>query len=249
MSLQLFLTPGTTPSGQQLPGNAQALVNFIAQYTGIAGADGFSGMNYGSGTPTPENRQYPWFQTDSSGNPVGLFSWNGSDWVPIPSKITTGNTAQRPLNPTDGTEFFDLTINVALIYYGGSWHTLSGSPGDIKFVTAATVSAAITANPGWVEYTAAAGRVIGASGSGSGLTTRAIGATLGEENHQLTINELAGHTHSVTPGSAYQADGNVIHAGGILAGAVDGGTTGTTGGDSAHNTMQPTLFAVCLVKQ
>jgi len=40
------------------------------------------------------------------------------------------------------------------------------------------------------------GRTIVGVGSGSGLTPRAIGDMFGEENHTLTVSELATHTHT-----------------------------------------------------
>jgi len=254
MSLSLFLAPGTVPFGTQLPGNAQALVNLISQYTGIDGDDGFNGINYGSDTPSPENRQYPWFKTDVDGNPIGLYSWNGSAWVPIPSTVASGTTAQRPVNPGVGTKFFDTSINVELIYYNGAWSTSAGSPGDIKFVNAETIEAAILKNPGWDQYSAANGRVIGAAGSGTGLTARAVGSTVGEENHILTINELAAHTHTTSLANA-NADGNDYNTDQGLSGHNAPGPAGSStpvsssaGGDAAHNNMQPSIFLWCLQK-
>ena len=44
------------------------------------------------------------------------------------------------------------------------------------------------------------GRVLGASGSGPGLTTRSIGDTVGEEENTLTVDELPSHTHTGTTG-------------------------------------------------
>ncbi len=41
----------------------------------------------------------------------------------------------------------------------------------------------------------AAGRVVGTSGSGVGLTTRATGDLVGTETHQLTIAEMPAHAH------------------------------------------------------
>lgn len=42
------------------------------------------------------------------------------------------------------------------------------------------------------------GRVLGGSGSGSGLTSRSSGTLLGSETHTMTINEMPTHTHTHT---------------------------------------------------
>jgi len=254
MSLTLFLDPGVVPQGTPLPASAQELINLISEYTGIDGAEGFSGLNYGSDTPSPENRGYPWFKTDQDGNPIGLFSWNGSAWTAIPSTVASGTTEQRPLNPSTGTKFFDTTINVELIFYNGAWSTAAGSPGDTKFVNAPTIAEALARNPGWIQYAAAAGRVLGAAGSGTGLTARALGSQVGEENHILQVNEIPSHTHTTELANA-NADGNDYNLDQGLSGHNSPGPAGSStptsssaGGDEGHNNMQPTLFLWCLIK-
>lgn len=81
------------------------------------------------------------------------------------------------------------------------------------------------------------GRVLGCAGQGSGLTARYVGDTLGEEYHKLTINEMPKHNHYMgsRTGGLYQYAGST--------GWWNGGNyTGDTGGDQAHNNMQPTFF-------
>ena len=56
MSLNLFLQAGTVPANTPLPGNAQALAAFNAQYTQIAGGGNFNGINFGSVTPSADNQ-------------------------------------------------------------------------------------------------------------------------------------------------------------------------------------------------
>jgi microcystin-dependent protein len=97
------------------------------------------------------------------------------------------------------------------------------------------------------------GRASIGAGQGSGLTNRSLAATGGEETHQLSIAELASHTHIQNPHNhTYILAGNVagtgIAAGSNLANNPAAGTSLTTatnqntGSDTAHNTMPP--FAV-----
>lgn len=87
-------------------------------------------------------------------------------------------------------------------------------------------------------------------GAGSGLTARALGASLGEENHPITQAEMAAHTHTVqvtvpslSPG-AVGAVANVAPNANAASNATitsNVGTTSNIGSGTAHNTMQPSL--------
>jgi microcystin-dependent protein len=95
------------------------------------------------------------------------------------------------------------------------------------------------------------GRVIVGVGTGPGLTTRNLGDILGEEKHTLTIAELAAHSHTdlghTHVESAAAPNATTIGAGApqptaIPAGSVTGSGSANltnTGGDSAHNNIQP----------
>jgi microcystin-dependent protein len=121
------------------------------------------------------------------------------------------------------------------------------------------------------------GRAIAISGAGSGLTSRTLGQTLGEETHLLTTSEIPAHKHP-----AFIYDPTHVH--GEYAGAAGAGsnmgagasntsgspanlsttasatgvrvkdgssnldTTDSTGGGGAHNVMQPTTFVNCMIK-
>lgn len=185
MSLQAELQALTLPAGTEFPGTPQALLDLICQYVAVTGLNPFNGVNYGDTEPTPENRDRPWFKTDSSGNPIGWYSWNGSAWAPAPIVTQYGTTAERPSPAIYGQLYLDTDIDVLLQYNGAAWVTSAGSPGDVKEVKAATLAEALTRNPGWVHDTDSIDRVVigaAADGSNYGDEVGADGATIEIEN-------------------------------------------------------------------
>ncbi len=83
------------------------------------------------------------------------------------------------------------------------------------------------------------GRGVVGAGSGVGLTPRSQGDQGGVETHQLVIDEMPSHSHSVhlhDPNLDSEAPGIPDIAAGI---PLPGGTTGSTGGDGAHENMPP----------
>lgn len=251
MGLNLQLSALTLPSGTEFPGTPQGLLDLIAAYMEIIGGESFSGINYGDVVPDPANQDRPWFKTDGSGNPIGWFGWNGSAWVPIPLQIPSGGTGARPSAPGDGTLYFDTDINVELIYYGGSWHTASGSPGDVKEVKAANLAAALLKNPGWSSDTASIGMVI----SGALADGTDYNIPVGDLEVVLTEAQMPAHIHNdivLTGSSADIGDpgplvitnpavGNGPHT-------ITSSSTGSTGGSDPVSLLQPTVPYWRLVK-
>lgn len=90
------------------------------------------------------------------------------------------------------------------------------------------------------------GRALAVAGTGSGLTARTLGEIVGEETHQLTVDEMPAHNHSITLKNAYVNDGGGSH----VADESGAGTQNTSeeGGDQAHNNMQPTTFLNVMIK-
>lgn len=118
------------------------------------------------------------------------------------------------------------------------------------------------------------GRALGVAGSGAGLTSRALGSTVGEETHTLTLTELA--TGITTSGSnsigVSTIDFTITSTTGTTTSAVGGGTvngytiatstsvraqssgtntitaTSNNTGGGAHNNMQPSSFFNAMIK-
>ncbi len=82
------------------------------------------------------------------------------------------------------------------------------------------------------------GRTVIGVGSGAGLTTRNVGDAGGEETHQLSTSEIASHTHTIPLTVGLPAQAGVGFTGDQTVPFVTQ-NTGSTGGDSPHENMQP----------
>lgn len=87
---------------------------------------------------------------------------------------------------------------------------------------------------------------VGAGGTGSGTLGNAVGNTGGEEDHTLVEAEMPAHTHSYNTyvnSTATQAGTGVnrLNSNQIL-------QTGSTGGDGAHNNMQPSIVLQYIIR-
>jgi hypothetical protein len=200
---------------------------------------------------------------------TGVFVYLNGKWVPVFGN--QGTTEDRPVNPPNFTRYFDTSIMVEIFYYQGLWKTVSGSPGDIKFVRFFTLAEALKYNPGWQEIGnyigTARGRVFvpchkdyGANPAAdypplTGITSRIATEYFGEENIKLLTPQLPAHFHIAwigapvfTPNQGQSGgDGdNYKHQGGP--GQPSDLLTQTTGSGEAHPNIQPTLALWCLCK-
>jgi microcystin-dependent protein len=88
------------------------------------------------------------------------------------------------------------------------------------------------------------GRFVLGFGQGAGLANRVLAAVGGEENHQLTVAELAAHTHA----SFYQTNAAAGSVGTGVGSAGASVPSGSTGGNTPHNTMPPFLVVTYIIK-
>lgn len=120
------------------------------------------------------------------------------------------------------------------------------------------------------------GRALAISGAGAGLSGRALGSTVGEENHLLSTNEMPSHYHSASiqdlghqhsfsaaqfAAGSFGISGSSAQQVNIATSATASATTGvrvtslngtdttnSAGGGAVHNNMQPSVFLNCMVK-
>lgn len=175
------------------------------------------------GTPQPTDPNL-WLRTFETRG-IGWYGWDGTEWRALVNPPPSGPTASRPTNPIELEQFWDTDINVLIHWERGAWRTVSGSPGDIKFVAQALLSDALNFNPGW-NYVgqddqslrgktfAVASQDIGSGGSASfatdsGITPRDAGEQDGAETVVLTSKQIEQHTHLMGHATALNS-GNTI---------------------------------------
>lgn len=166
----------------------------------------------------------------------------------LASGTTVGNTAARPASPQNYQFYFDTDIGALLMYYGGGWHTVSGSPGDVKFVKAATLVAALAQNPGWVQNTDATDRVLIAAGN-----LYAENTTGGLASTTLLQNQLPGTLSGLTlTGASANGNGGIATFWGAASNAGNLGmaSAGITnpGGSQPLALLPPYIAYWCLIK-
>ncbi len=123
------------------------------------------------------------------------------------------------------------------------WNSLSNAQAPVSSGRGATAAEDFAAHK-TITLPDARGRAVIGSGTGSGLTARTHGATGGAETHTLTITEMPSHAHSYGTFSFALAGSNAAN---IPVNAANG-TTAYTGGNGAHNNMQPWLALNYIIK-
>lgn len=97
------------------------------------------------------------------------------------------------------------------------------------------------------------GRTLIGDGTGSGLTARTLGDTLGAETHQLTESEMPSHNHvAVMENGSIGVTSYRFDAAAIVINnqstTTRTGPVASAGSDAAHNNMQPSAVVKWLIK-
>ena len=209
------INPVTVPEGACIPGDAQSMVNFIAQNLQLVLSTTFTGLIVQQATPDAVDRDKAWLRLGASGEPIRLYSWYAGFWVSQHAIPTSDKRRYVVENASDA--------NIRTI-------DLDADPGAIP--------ATEFTGPFWEVDTDYAGRMIIAEGtlteSGLVLTSTDEG---GSDEATLTALNMASHTHT---GKAYYAG-----HGATVVGDPSGVTSRFYHETSGHTvkTSDPTLFA------
>lgn len=137
MGLNPTINALTVPSGTEFPGTVQGLLDLLEQYLEVLGLADFNGINYGSTTPDPDNRDLPWFRFDVGGNFLGIFTWDGSDWTIYQPRVQVGTTEERDAltdiyNEAAGgaRQFFNTDDHILYIGTGTGWEPCRPAPAE-----------------------------------------------------------------------------------------------------------------------
>lgn len=137
MGLNPIINALPVPSGTEFPGTVQGLLDLLEEYLEVLGLSDFNGINYGSTTPDPDNRDLPWFRFDGGGAFLGIFTWDGADWTIYQPRVQVGTTVERDAI-TDiyneaaggGKQFFNTDDHILYIGTGTGWDPCRPAPAE-----------------------------------------------------------------------------------------------------------------------
>lgn len=225
----ILLTPPELPGGDQycFVSYQRLAVDIISRTKGELRVDIGVGWNYGATTPTPEMRAYPWFNT-VYGLPF-FFNQAYGLWT-APARVQVGPNGLRQFwtGPVDGSAAGLWTYD-----YGDGTDPASGvTPTSGSF---------------WEVDTAMSGKfALGAGTLSPSGTIVATGATGGADQVQLTVDQLAAHTHltKISRDTADDIAESTIAGEGTGISQSISWVSDSAGGDEAHPNMPPYYVGV-----
>lgn len=174
----IIVQPTTVPPGICLPGDPNALIQFVAQYLSVTFNQQINFFNYGSQAPSVSDQDKPWFRLDPQGRPMGWYAFYNGVW----RKVLTASvgTITNYFGPTAG--LFDSTGRGIAGSLWDGWALCNGQNGtpDLRNKIILGANAYNSSGGKWeAEF--------------DGVATSSGGA------HQikLTIPQLPAHTHEV----------------------------------------------------
>jgi len=178
--------------------------------------------------------------------------------------VDVGTTSTGNINLKRSTSITgDLTVSGAFNYIPSGavmWYAIASAPAGwltcdgtaISRTTYAVLFAAIGTTFGTGDGSTtfnlpdqARRTLVGKGGSGTATLAATVGSTGGAETHTLTVAEMPAHTHTYSLPQASTLAGGAVNQ---LSSTTSSQTSGSTGGDGAHNNMQPSLVMNLIIK-
>jgi hypothetical protein len=190
----------------------------------------------------PDPTLAPDIATFTTGDVKFTIKTSESGWV-LMNEGTIGNAASGGSSRANA----DCAALFALL-----WDNTADAQCAVSSGRGASAAADFSANK-TIALPKTMGRSLAAAGNGSGLTSRVLAATLGEETHLLTSAEsgLPAHTHTQQPLTGSGGGLTGAQTGyNTLGGATDAAIQNNSAANAAnaHNNMQPTLFLNAMIK-
>ena len=212
----------------------------------------FSVQNNNMGTTAPVIKGIGSMWLNTTASPYVLNIYDGTQWVSTGTLDPTGHifTSIGASTPSIGDMKASMQSGISL------WLLCNGAAVSRSTYSALNTLMAAQTPPypygngdGSTTFNVPdlRGQVLAAIGTGTytGASTRTIGQFVGEETHTLITPEIPSHSHTAGTGGTFVGYNppNSSLGGASNTNITLFNNTGNTGGDGAHNTMQPTLFA------
>src|SRR5437016_3942671 len=124
MSTPTFTAQLGTPDPSAAPLTMTALVNLLNTLFLPVSVNGYSAQIVtGSSTPLVGDQDKLWFKTDSSGNPLGFYTFNSGSWRPL----YTGKIGEITMYAGVASTNFDVTGLGRLNTVWDGWALCNGS--------------------------------------------------------------------------------------------------------------------------
>lgn len=198
---------------------------------------------------------------DGTGGRTPTFNavFKTANGTPFPQPQTGAGLATVYAMTSDGTSLFLSNNNVpsgTLLDYAGASTPAGFLPCDGAAVSRTTYAALFAAigttwgvGDGSTTFNVPDFRrrtAVGSGGSATGTLGNAVGNVGGEENHVLTVAELATHSHTIPTQTINLGTGGGSGVNFKVVGSGD--VTDVTGSSGGHNTIQPSAIVLKIIK-